>query len=78
MGTESEAAAAVVFLLSPAASYITGINLPVDGASSLTCAGTYGTETLFNPKTSLMKPYIGWLQQQEGGGEEEETKGQPA
>jgi citronellol/citronellal dehydrogenase len=35
MGTESEVAAAVVFLLSPAAAYISGATLKVDGASSL-------------------------------------------
>ena len=34
-GRESELAAAVTFLLSPAAAYITGITLNVDGASSL-------------------------------------------
>lgn len=34
-GTESEVSAAVVFLLSPGASYITGVTLRVDGASSL-------------------------------------------
>ncbi len=35
MGTESEIAAAVVYLLSPAASYVSGATLKVDGASSL-------------------------------------------
>ena len=35
IGTESEVSAAVVFLLSPAAAYITGDTLRVDGASSL-------------------------------------------
>jgi len=35
MGTESEIAAAVTFLLSPAATYISGATLKVDGASSL-------------------------------------------
>ncbi len=34
-GTESEVSAAVVFLLSPAAAYISGATLKVDGASSL-------------------------------------------
>ena len=34
-GTESEVSAAVVFLLSPGAAYITGATLRVDGASSL-------------------------------------------
>lgn len=35
LGTEEEVAAAVTFLLSPAAGYITGETLKVDGASSL-------------------------------------------
>ncbi len=35
MGTESEVAAAVIFLLSPAASFISGATLRVDGAGSL-------------------------------------------
>jgi citronellol/citronellal dehydrogenase len=35
LGTESEIAAAVTFLLSPAAAYITGETLKVDGGSSL-------------------------------------------
>ena len=35
LGSESEVASAVTFLLSPAASYITGDTLRVDGASSL-------------------------------------------
>jgi citronellol/citronellal dehydrogenase len=35
LGTESEIASAVTFLLSPAAAYISGATLKVDGASSL-------------------------------------------
>lgn len=35
MGTEGEVAAAIVYLLSPAAAYISGTTLKVDGASSL-------------------------------------------
>ncbi|KAF9424649.1 hypothetical protein BGZ76_003488, partial [Entomortierella beljakovae] len=59
-GTESEIASGTVFLLSPAASYINGINLPIDGASSLSKSDAKGPETTFNPKGSLIKPYIGW------------------
>lgn len=33
--TESEVSAAIVFLLSPAAAYITGTTIPIDGGSSL-------------------------------------------
>lgn len=35
IGTESEVSAAVVFLLSPAAAYISGATIRVDGAASL-------------------------------------------
>jgi NAD(P)-dependent dehydrogenase (short-subunit alcohol dehydrogenase family) len=35
LGTEAEVAAAVVFLCSPGASFITGVSLPVDGGQSL-------------------------------------------
>jgi len=35
LGSESEVAAAVIFLLSPAAAYVSGATLRVDGASSL-------------------------------------------
>jgi citronellol/citronellal dehydrogenase len=35
LGTESEVAAAVTFLLSPAAAYISGATIKIDGASSL-------------------------------------------
>ena len=35
MGTESEAAAVIAFLLSPAAAYISGETIKIDGASSL-------------------------------------------
>jgi len=39
LGIESEVSAAVVFLLSPAASYINGTTLRVDGGSSLHKSG---------------------------------------
>ncbi|KAG0204582.1 hypothetical protein BGX33_008402 [Mortierella sp. NVP41] len=70
MGTESEIASSVVFLLSPAASYITGINLSVDGASSLSQgdAKANTAQTSFNPQGSKMPPYFGWPQQQLEGG----------
>ncbi|KAF9098662.1 hypothetical protein BGX29_007505, partial [Mortierella sp. GBA35] len=70
MGTESEIASSVVFLLSPAASYITRINLSVDGASSLSQgdAKANTVQTSFNPQGSKMPPYIGWPQQQLEGG----------
>jgi citronellol/citronellal dehydrogenase len=35
LGTEAEIAAAVVFLSSPGASFITGINMAVDGGESI-------------------------------------------
>lgn len=35
LGTEAEVASSVIFLLSPAASFITGVTLAVDGAESL-------------------------------------------
>ncbi|KAI1311589.1 hypothetical protein EDD11_003364 [Mortierella claussenii] len=60
MGTEAEIASSVVFLLSPAAAYISGVNLAVDGASSLSKGEAKGHEAIYNPKGSLIKPYIGW------------------
>ena len=35
LGTEAEVAAAIIFLLSPAAAFITGVNLAVDGGQSI-------------------------------------------
>ena len=35
MGLEAEVSGAIVFLLSPAASFITGVTLQIDGAASL-------------------------------------------
>ncbi|KAG0369616.1 hypothetical protein BC939DRAFT_530500 [Gamsiella multidivaricata] len=59
-GTESEVSAAVAFLLSPAASYINGVNLEVDGASSLSKGNPEGDELKYNPDGSLHTAYIGW------------------
>lgn len=52
-GTEAEVAAAVTFLLSPAAAYITGETLRVDGASSL------WRKTWSIPEHSRLPPYEG-------------------
>jgi peroxisomal trans-2-enoyl-CoA reductase len=41
LGTVDEVAAAVVFLLSPGAAYISGVSLAVDGGSSLTGSTTF-------------------------------------
>ena len=38
LGVEAEVSAAIVFLLSPAASFITGVTLQIDGAASLVSA----------------------------------------
>jgi citronellol/citronellal dehydrogenase len=35
LGLEAEVSAAIVFLLSPAAAFITGVTLQIDGAASL-------------------------------------------
>jgi citronellol/citronellal dehydrogenase len=35
MGVEAEVSSAIVFLLSPAAAFITGITVQIDGAASL-------------------------------------------
>jgi citronellol/citronellal dehydrogenase len=35
MGTEAEVSAAIVFLLSPAAAFITGVTLAIDGGAPL-------------------------------------------
>ncbi|KAK3831548.1 MAG: hypothetical protein J3R72DRAFT_454789 [Linnemannia gamsii] len=59
-GTESEVSAAVAFLLSPAASYINGVNLEVDGGSSLSKGNPEGDEFKYNPEGSLHPVYIGW------------------
>lgn len=55
VGTESETSAAVAFLLSPAAAFITGETVKVDGGSSL-------TKALMVPVTShrSLRPYDGF------------------
>ena len=50
LGTVEEVSSAVVFLLSPAASYITGINMDVGGGSHLTPV----------PLTIKLKSYTPW------------------
>ncbi|GJJ76721.1 hypothetical protein EMPS_09080 [Entomortierella parvispora] len=59
-GTESEVSAGVVFLLSPVASYINGVNLEVDGGSSLSKGHPEGNDLKYNPEGSLIPAYIGW------------------
>ncbi|WP_420644801.1 SDR family oxidoreductase [Candidatus Leptofilum sp.] len=57
MGTESETAAVIVFLLSPGANYISGESVRIDGASSL-WRKTWGIEEHDNAP----KPYNGFEQ----------------
>jgi citronellol/citronellal dehydrogenase len=57
-GTESEVSAAVVFLLSSAASYITGATLRVDGASSL-CKHTRSLKMFLTTEPKI-RAYNGW------------------
>ncbi|KAF9928895.1 hypothetical protein FBU30_002037 [Linnemannia zychae] len=59
-GTESEISAAVAFLLSPAASYINGVNLEVDGGSSLRKGNIEGDHVTYNSEGGLHPAYIGW------------------
>lgn len=61
-GTESEVSAAVAFLLSPAASYINGVNLEVDGGSSLSKGNPEGDELKYNPEGSRHPVYVGWTE----------------
>ena len=51
LGTVEEVASAVVFLMSPAAQFITGVNLPVDGGQCLT-PGT--------PPAGIFDEHDGW------------------
>ena len=54
MGVEAEVSGAIVFLLSPAASFITGVTLQIDGAASL------GSEIFPLGTTSTSKPFDGF------------------
>ena len=54
MGVEAEVSAAIVFLLSPAAGFITGVTLQIDGAASL------GSEVFPLDKASRSVPFEGF------------------
>jgi len=54
MGVEAEVSAAMVFLLSPAAAFITGVTLQIDGAASL------GSEIFPLADTSRSVPFDGF------------------
>ena len=54
MGVEAEVSAAIVFLLSPAAAFITGVTLQIDGAASL------GSEIFPLGSESASVPYDGF------------------
>lgn len=64
MGTESEVAAAVTFLLSPAAAYVSGATLRVDGAASL-WRKPWEIEAHANAA-----PFDGWVDPSKGGSAE--------
>ena len=54
MGVEAEVSAAIVFLLSPAAAFITGVTLQIDGAASL------GSAVFPLGPTSTSRPFDGF------------------
>ncbi|MCP5284306.1 MAG: SDR family oxidoreductase [Burkholderiaceae bacterium] len=54
MGVEAEVSAAIVFLLTPAAAFINGVTLQIDGAASL------GSEIFPIPATSRSTPFDGF------------------
>jgi citronellol/citronellal dehydrogenase len=54
MGEEAEVSGAIVFLLSPAAAFITGVTVQIDGAASL------GSEIFPIGTTSTSKPFDGF------------------
>jgi len=60
LGTESEVSAAICFLLSPAAAFITGVTLPIDGGAPLGNAlfaiGGHGPAPEFNGFHRAVKP----------------------
>ncbi|KAG9285905.1 hypothetical protein G9A89_013330 [Geosiphon pyriformis] len=59
LGIEAEISSAVIYLLSPAASYINGATLNVDGGSSL-LKGYQMFQNLFDPESKI-PPYDGGL-----------------
>ncbi len=62
MGVEAEVSAAIVFLLSPGASFITGVTLQIDGAASLGSdifpLGTTSTSVPFNGFHRAVTPEV--------------------
>lgn len=54
MGVEAEVSAAIVFLLSPAAAFVTGVTLQIDGGASL------GSEIYPLPDASRSRPFDGF------------------
>ena len=54
MGVEAEVSGAIVFLLSPAAAFITGVTLQIDGAASL------GSDIFPLGNTSTSRPFDGF------------------
>jgi citronellol/citronellal dehydrogenase len=54
MGLEAEVSAAIVFLLSPAAAFVTGVTLPIDGGAPL------GSEIFPLPAASRSVPFDGF------------------
>ena len=54
MGVEAEVSAAIVFLLSPAPAFVTGVTLQIDGAASL------GSEIFPIGTTSRSEPFDGF------------------
>ncbi len=54
MGVEAEVSAAIVFLLSPAAAFVSGVTLQIDGAASL------GSEIFPIPAVSRSQPFDGF------------------